>query len=136
MADRPYALIVEDDPESRVIADRIMKKTGFNAIFAVDGVEALQQIATYRPRLVLLDLSMPRLDGWEVARRVRQHPEWDNIRLLAVTAHVAPGDRARALAAGCDDYLSKPYLPADLFAAVTRVLGLTSAVPEPGGTAK
>lgn len=120
--DAPYVLIVEDDPTNRMLATRILGAAGITFAEAVDGEQALVLLEQRRPDLILMDLSLPGIDGWEVARRVRSHPELETVPILAVSAHAMTGDREKALAAGCDDYLTKPYRPAHLIAAVNRIL--------------
>src|SRR5436305_13546018 len=109
MSGSPYVLIVEDDPTNRMLATRILSAAGVQFAEAVDGEQALALLKTRRPDLVLMDLSLPGIDGWEVTRRVRQDPDLRSIPILAVSAHAMAGDRERAIAAGCDDYLTKPY---------------------------
>ena len=129
----PDVLVVEDDPANRVLAKRILEAHGYRHAAAGDGQDALARAAARRPDLILLDLSMPGLDGWEVARRVRRDPGLAGVRILALTAHAMRGDRERALAAGCDGYLAKPYRPAELLAAIERVTTPVSASPTQGG---
>ena len=127
MSQRPFVLVVEDDPANRVLARRILAGHGYPHAEAADGDDALAQAAARRPDLILLDLSMPGLDGWEVAGRVRRDPALAGVRILALTAHAMRGDRERALEAGCDGYLAKPYRPAELVAAIERVMDGTAA---------
>lgn len=129
MTDAPYVLIVEDDPTNRMLATRILSAAGITYAEAIDGEQALVLLEQRRPDLVLMDLSLPGIDGWEVTRRVRQHPELRSVPILAVSAHAMTGDREKALAAGCDDYLTKPYRPAHLIAAVNRFLQPADAAP-------
>jgi CheY-like chemotaxis protein len=131
MAGAPYVLIVEDDPTNRMLATRILSAAGVEFAQAVDGEQALSLLKTRRPDLVLMDLSLPGIDGWEVTRRVRQDPDLRSIPILAVSAHAMAGDRERAIAAGCDDYLTKPYRPAHLIAAVERFTKSAPAGAEP-----
>lgn len=120
MAEAPFVLIVEDDPINRMLATRILAAAGIQYVEAIDGEQALIQLSRRRPDLVLMDLSLPGIDGWEVTRRIRRDPDLATLPVLAVSAHAMSGDRERALAAGCDDYLTKPYRPADLIAAISR----------------
>jgi CheY-like chemotaxis protein len=125
MEERPFVLLVEDDPVNRDLASIMLRARGYDHAVAVDGHDALAQITARRPDLVLMDLSMPGIDGWEATRRLRADPANTGVRVIAVTAHAMPGDRERALAAGCDDVLTKPYRPAELFAAIDRVMAPT-----------
>jgi CheY-like chemotaxis protein len=124
MSHPPFVLVVEDDPTNRLLATRIFRSAGIAFAEAVDGEDALAQIATRAPDLVMMDLSLPGIDGLEVTRRVRQDPVLRDLPILGVSAHAMSGDRERALAAGCSDYLTKPYRPADLIAAVGRFVAL------------
>lgn len=122
MVHAPYVLIVEDDPTNRMLATRILSAAGISFSEAIDGEQALDLLEQRRPDLVLMDLSLPGIDGWEVTRRIRRHPVLKTVPVLAVSAHAMTGDREKAIAAGCDDYLTKPYRPAHLIAAVNRFL--------------
>ncbi len=103
-------LIVEDEPDNQEIVRAVVEDlVGCSAILAGDGVEALSKAAEESPDLVLLDLMLPRLDGYEVARRLKGEPKTQGIPIIAITALARPKDRARALEAGCDDYVDKPF---------------------------
>jgi CheY-like chemotaxis protein len=125
MADALYILIVEDDPTNRMLATRILSNAGIEYAEAVDGEQALVLLDGRRPDLVLMDLSLPGIDGWEVTKRIRAHATLKTLPVLAVSAHAMSGDRERAIAAGCDDYLTKPYRPAELISAIRKL------IPEP-----
>ncbi len=122
MAEEPYVLLVEDDAANRGLASRILTTCGYRHGIVVDGQDALDKAAERKPDLVLTDLSMPGMDGWEATRRLRADPANATIRILALTAHAMRGDREKALAAGCDDVLTKPYRPSELIEAIKRVL--------------
>lgn len=124
MSRAPFVLIVEDDPTNRMLATRILRSAGIAFAEAVDGEDALAQIGAHPPDLVMLDLSLPGIDGLEVTRRVRHEPLLRDLPILGVSAHAMAGDRERALAAGCNDYLTKPYRPSELVAAVGRFVPL------------
>jgi CheY-like chemotaxis protein len=124
MSNVPFVIVVEDDPTNRLLATRIFRSAGIEFAEAVDGEHALTQIFARTPDLVMMDLSLPGIDGLEVTRRVRQDPNLRDLPILGVSAHAMSGDRERALAAGCNDYLTKPYRPADLIAAVGRFVQL------------
>lgn len=119
-----FVLIVEDDPTNRMLATRVLGAAGIQYAEAVDGEQALMMLAGRKPDLVLMDLSLPGLDGWEVTRRIRRNPELSDLPILAVSAHAMSGDRDKAIAAGCDDYVTKPYRPADLIAAIARYVDI------------
>ena len=101
-------LIVEDNVDNMVLAVDVLLSLGYEAIQAIDGAEALEKARSERPDVILMDLSLPRLDGWAVVGQLKADPELSNIPIIAVTAYALRGDRERALAAGCDDYVAKP----------------------------
>jgi CheY-like chemotaxis protein len=113
-------LIVEDDESSRVLAERIVSGMGHKAVVAGDGAEGLVQAREHHPDLVLLDIRMPGIDGLSVAKTLRQEPWAKRIPIVAVSAEMGALDRARAIAAGCDEFVSKPYTPDQLRAALAR----------------
>jgi CheY-like chemotaxis protein len=119
--DRPFVLLVEDDPVNRTLAKRILTAHNYPFAEATDGAAALDAIAARRPDVILMDLSLPVMNGWEATERIRRDPTLAGIRILAVTANAMTGDRERALRAGCDDYLTKPFRPAELVAALERL---------------
>lgn len=101
-------LLVEDNDMNRDMLSRRLERRGYDVELAVDGLEALNRVGSAAPDLILLDMSLPLLDGWEVAQRVRADPSTASIPIIALTAHAMAGDRERALQAGCDDYDTKP----------------------------
>jgi CheY-like chemotaxis protein len=128
--ERPFVLLVEDDPVNRTLARRILTAHNYPFAEAENGQAALDAIAERQPDVILMDLSLPVMNGWEATATIRRNPALADIRILAVSAHAMSGDRDRALQAGCDDYLTKPYRPAELVAALERVNlrpGLVSA---------
>jgi CheY-like chemotaxis protein len=131
-AERPFVLLVEDDPVNRTLAKRILTAHNYPFAEAVDGAAALEAIAVHRPDVILMDLSLPVMNGWEATARIRQDPALTGIRILAVTANAMAGDRERALRAGCDDYLTKPFRPTELVEALARLT--TDLVPQEAGS--
>ncbi len=101
-------LLVEDNEMNRDMLSRRLARRGFEIEIAEDGPGGLRQVTDVRPDLVLLDMSLPGLDGWEVARRLKANPSTNSIPIIALTAHAMEGDRERALESGCDDYDTKP----------------------------
>ncbi len=101
-------LLVEDHEELWDFLSRRLRRHGFEVVLAHDGQQALDQAGAERPDVVLLDMDLPVMDGWTVARRMRAEAETARTTIIALTAHAMAGDRERALAAGCDDYHSKP----------------------------
>lgn len=101
-------LIVEDNEMNRDMLSRRLARHGFEVSVAVDGRAGIEAARSQQPDLVLMDLSLPGIDGWEAARRLKADPTTATIPVIALTAHVMEGDRERALGAGCDAYATKP----------------------------
>jgi two-component system, cell cycle response regulator DivK len=122
---RGTVLLVEDEPNNRDLALKILRAAGYSVCWAGDGRTAIELARRERPGLILMDLSLPEMDGWEATRQLKAAPETSAVPVVAATAHAMVGDRERALAAGCDDYFTKPYRPADLRGIVARYLPVT-----------
>lgn len=103
-----YILYIEDNPGNRLLVRRILEAEGYAVKEAIDGIEGLKVAAQERPILILLDINLPEIDGYDLARRMRDMPNLQGVPILAVTANVMQGDRERTLAAGCDGYIQKP----------------------------
>jgi CheY-like chemotaxis protein len=101
-------LYVEDNEDNVYVVQQRLTRAGYAVQVAADGEQGLAMVAADRPDLILMDLSLPGLDGWEVTRRLKASPDTRHIPIIALTAHAMTGDREKALAAGCDDYDSKP----------------------------
>jgi two-component system cell cycle response regulator DivK len=101
-------LIVDDNRDSRELVVKVLKTAGYRTIEAVDGEEALEKAAVEKPDLILMDRSLPKIDGYEVTRRLKSLEEFKDIPIVALTAHAMRGDREKALRAGCEGYISKP----------------------------
>ncbi len=101
-------LLVEDNEMNRDMLSRRLKKKGHEVATAVNGQEGIDMVATVQPEIILLDMSLPIMDGWEVARRLKGDPAVSDIPIIALTAHAMAGDREKTLKAGCDDYDTKP----------------------------
>lgn len=114
-------LLVEDNELNRDMLARRLQRRGYAVLLAVDGAAGLDLARSARPDLLLLDMSLPVLDGWAVARQLKADPATRAIPIIALTAHAMAGDRAEALAAGCDDYDSKPI---DLPRLLTKIEAL------------
>lgn len=117
-------LMAEDSPVNRELLRELLESQGCEVDEAWDGEEALQRLAQKRPDIVLLDIGMPKLDGFGVIQRVRQDPRLADLPVLAVTAYAMRGDREKGLDAGFDGYLSKPVDGRLLFAEMDRLLNL------------
>ncbi|MGY0798859.1 response regulator [Lysobacter sp. A286] len=120
-------LLVEDNEMNRDMLSRRLKRRGYEVAIAIDGQAALDRVASEMPQLVLMDMSLPVIDGWETTRRMKADPRTANIPIIALTAHAMMEDRERALAAGCDDFDTKPV---DLERLVGKIEALAgSAMP-------
>ncbi len=103
-------LYVEDNEDNAYMLAQRLTRHGFQVSTASDGVQGIEMALREKPDLILMDLGLPSLDGWTAARRLKQMPETKAIPILALSAHTMPGDREKALAAGCDDYDAKPVV--------------------------
>lgn len=101
-------LLVEDDAINLELLDFLVSDAGYETILARDGLEGVEQARLERPDLIVMDILMPRMDGYEAARQIRKHPELENVPLIAVTALAMAGDREKIEQAGFDGYISKP----------------------------
>jgi CheY-like chemotaxis protein len=101
-------LLVEDNEMNRDMLSRRLKRQGHDVLIAVDGREGVEKSKADRPDIVLMDMSLPVLDGWEATRRIRADEETAALPVIALTAHAMEADRQQAMAAGCDDYDTKP----------------------------
>ena len=101
-------LLVEDNEMNRDMLSRRLIKKGFQIEIAINGEEGVEKTAQLKPNLVLMDMSLPIIDGWEATRQIKANEITKNIPVIALTAHAMSGDRQKALAAGCDDYDTKP----------------------------
>jgi len=118
----PRVLVVDDDADARELFAEYLEYHGAAVSVAADGDEALRDIRQLRPDVIVMDLDMPRLDGWEVMRRLRRDPMTRDIPVIAVSGHVLDADRERAFESGCHAFLSKPCLPESLQVEVQRAL--------------
>lgn len=101
-------LVVEDNPMNIDMLTRRLQKRGFEVLSAQDGISAVELALAEQPDLILMDLSLPVMDGWEAASRIKADPSTKHIPIIALTAHAVAGDREKGLAAGCDEYETKP----------------------------
>jgi CheY-like chemotaxis protein len=116
-------LLVEDNEDNRIIYATALRYAGYEVFEAITGTEGVHQARTNRPDLILMDISVPELDGWEATAILKADPVTKHIPVIAVTAHALPGDQERSIQAGCDGYLAKPIPPAALLAEVDRRFG-------------
>jgi CheY-like chemotaxis protein len=115
-------LIVEDVEYNRDLLVQLLEDE-YEVVTAADGAAGIEAAARERPDLILMDLSLPGVDGWEATRRLKARQETESIPVIALTAHAMQGDEERARACGCDDYLTKPIDEDQLFDKLTRLLG-------------
>lgn len=115
-------LIVDDNPQNLKLARVLLRSEGYRVETAVDAEEALRVLQTFTPRLILMDLQLPGMDGLELTRRLKADPSRRHILVVALTAYAMKGDEERARAAGCDDYVAKPIDTQGLVARVERLL--------------
>ena len=118
----PKILLVEDNEMNRDMLSRRLERKGFNVITAVDGVDGLKKAQSDLPDLILMDMSLPVMDGWEATKQLKASPNTGHIPIIALTAHATEAYRQYALAAGCDDYATKPV---DFPALLVKIQKLT-----------
>jgi two-component system, cell cycle response regulator DivK len=118
-------LVVEDQEDLRAILRDILSASGYTVIEAADGAEGVAKAASERPDLVLMDIQLPVIDGYEATRQIKALPNLATIPIIAVSSFAMKGDEEKARASGCDDYVTKPYSPLDLLRLVRRYLGET-----------
>jgi two-component system cell cycle response regulator DivK len=104
----PKVLLIEDNEMNRDMLSRRLARRGFDVLMAVDGRQGVQMAKSEMPDLILMDMSLPVLDGWEATRQIKAEPSTKSIPVIALTAHAMAGDRDKSLQAGCDDYDTKP----------------------------
>ncbi|MBF2028802.1 MAG: response regulator [Oscillatoriales cyanobacterium C42_A2020_001] len=116
-------LLVEDNEMNRDMLSRRLVRKGFQILIAVDGAQGIATAIAERPDLILMDMSLPEMDGWEATRQLKATPETQAIPIIALTAHAMAGDREKCLDAGCDDYDTKPIEFPRLLTKIQRLLG-------------
>ena len=121
-------LIVEDNEDNRIVYSTILRHHGFRVSEALDGEEGIAKARRELPDIILMDISIPLIDGWEVTQTLKREAATSHIPVIALTAHAMPGDRERAMEVGCDGYLAKPCEPRAVLAEVNRLLSRPRAV--------
>lgn len=119
----PRILLVEDNENNRDMLSRRLARRGYDVVIAVDGEEGVDRASSDKPDLILMDMSLPKIDGWEATQRIKASLATRQIPVIALTAHAMAGDRQKALDAGCDDYDSKPV-------EIDRLIGKMQALLE------
>jgi two-component system, cell cycle response regulator DivK len=125
----PRILLVEDNEMNRDMLSRRLARREYEVLVAVDGKEGVVMAGSVAPDLILMDMSLPVMDGWEATRQLKASPETKAIPIIALTAHAMSGDREKAMEAGCDDYDTKPIELSRLLAKMEALLGEKKAAP-------
>lgn len=125
----PKILLVEDNELNRDMLSRRLARKKYEVLVAVDGKEGVVMAGSVAPDLILMDMSLPVMDGWEATRQLKASPETKAIPIIALTAHAMSGDREKAIEAGCDDYDTKPIELPRLLAKMEALLGEKKAAP-------
>jgi two-component system, cell cycle response regulator DivK len=120
---RRRILVVEDNPDNMVLIVDVLISLNYEVLQATDGLRGVEMVDEERPDLVLMDLSLPKMDGWTATRKLKAENDLKAIPIIALTAHAMVGDRERAIDAGCDDYVSKPINIQELAAKLKKFLG-------------
>jgi CheY-like chemotaxis protein len=118
----PRILVVEDNEDNRDSLSRRLERRGFEVLLATDGRHGVEMAAAEKPDLILMDMNMPEMDGWEATRKIKATPEAADVPVIALTAHAMTGDRERALESGCSDYHTKPIEFAKLMNQIETLL--------------
>jgi CheY-like chemotaxis protein len=121
----PKVLLVEDNEMNRDMLSRRLVRRGYEVVFAVDGQQGVDLAKSARPDIILMDMSLPVIDGWEATRRVKADDATKSVPVIGLTAHAMSGDREKAMEAGCDDYDTKPVELDRLIGKMERLLGTT-----------
>jgi two-component system cell cycle response regulator DivK len=111
-------LVVEDNVDTYELVHFILEKNKYETFLAVNGREGVNAAQKQKPDLIIMDMSMPEMDGWTATSMIKKNPQTSSIPLIALTAHALPGDRQRAMDAGCDEYITKPMDLDDLVEAI------------------
>jgi DNA-binding response OmpR family regulator len=119
----PSVLVVDDEPNIVLSLEFLLKQVGYEVRVARDGEAALEAIGQFKPGLVLLDVMMPKRDGFDVCQTIRANPEWKDVRVIMLTARGREVEREKGLALGADDYVTKPFSTRDVVEKVRQILG-------------
>jgi two-component system, cell cycle response regulator DivK len=125
--DKPCVMVVDDYPDAREMYSEYLEYCGFEVVQAANGMEALQRALETQPDIILMDLSLPVMDGWEATRRLKADKRTERIPVVALTGHALAGISEGAKKAGCDAFVTKPCLPEDLVKEIRRVLDESKA---------
>jgi CheY-like chemotaxis protein len=122
----PKLLLVEDNEMNRDMLSRRLTRRGYDVVIAVDGAQGVEMAGSEMPDLVLMDFSLPVIDGWEATRKIKAAQNTKHLRVIGLTAHAMAGDREKAIQAGCDDYDTKPI---ELERLIQKIEGLLKSRP-------
>ena len=117
-------LVVEDNEINRDMVVRRLQRRGFTVVSAVDGQQGVDMTRSEKPDLILMDMSLPVVDGWEATRQIKSDPDIKHIPIIGLTAHAMVGDRDKAIQAGCNDYATKPVEFEKLVGLINRLIGV------------
>jgi two-component system cell cycle response regulator DivK len=129
---RKRVLVIEDTEDNRQIIRDLLTSFDYELIEAVDGAEGVRMAQTHYPHLILMDIQLPVMDGYEATRRIRAIPELAGVPIIAVTSYALSGDEAKTREAGCDGYIAKPFSPRQLLAKIREFLPASSPPAPPG----
>jgi two-component system, cell cycle response regulator DivK len=115
-------LVIEDNEDNRQIIRDLLTSSGYELIEAVNGVEGVAMAQSHRPDLILMDIQLPEIDGYEATRQIRSVPELETVPIIAVTSYALSGDEAKTRDAGCNGYVAKPFSPRELLAKIREFL--------------
>jgi len=115
-------LVVEDNKQNLYLATFLLEKNGYQVIAAEDGLEAIEKAKMEKPALILMDMQLPEMDGFEATRRIKSTPETSHIPIVAVTSYAMVGDKEKAFAAGCVGYIEKPFMPETFVSKIEKYL--------------
>jgi CheY-like chemotaxis protein len=118
-------LLVEDNEMNRDMLSRRLERKGYEVIIAIDGAEGVAMGLEIKPDIILMDMSLPIIDGWTATQQLKTNPQTQSIPIIALTAHAMAGDREKALAAGCDDYDTKPIELPRLLGKIDKLLKIS-----------
>lgn len=118
-------LLIEDNEQNRYLATFLLNRRGYNVVQATDGPMGIELASQEVPSLILLDIQLPTMDGYKVARELRGNPSLQNVPIVAVTSYAMPGDREKSMAAGCSGYIEKPINPETFVLEIERFLSGT-----------
>lgn len=124
---KPKVLVVDDFAAGRDLSAEYLTFRGYEVATAEDGAQAIETAREFLPDVILMDLSLPEVDGWEATRRLRGDDRTKDMKIIALTAHALDAEKDRALEAGCDEVVTKPVVPRDLELVVRRQLGIEDA---------